>query len=242
MIEKSKRKKEITLTKELAKRLQKKFSNYKIYANKSPSRSPKVKKLWTQLFRETCPPLQPEIDMIIWEPANSSDTNSRIKIRAIEIKYFKKEDQKINQSFYKGIEQTLALLQWGFDNVALWQFFDDSFSDADLRNYGCRTWFYIHGLLKLPIEFTPIRVIGNDLENIKFNVIQADWFNNLKPIKLLDIDDPRFNFTYRNPNPFTNEKLFQNRKNEPLVNKFLTESKSLRNFILSWLEHTPRNF
>ena len=210
MIEKSKRKKEITLTKELAKRLQKKFPNYKIYANKSPSRSPKVKRLWTQLFRETYPPLQPEIDMIIYEPPNPSEPLSSPKIRAIEIKYFKKEDQKINQSFYKGIEQTLALLQWEFDNVALWQFFDDSFSDVDLRIYGCRTWFYIHGLLKLPIEFTPIRVIGNDLENIKFKVIQANWFNNLMPIELLDIDDPRFVFNYRNPNPFVNDYVFQN--------------------------------
>lgn len=168
------KRKEITLTKELARRLQKKLPDFRIYANKCPSRSPKIKRIWSEVFGETCPPLQPEIDIIIFEPSSS-------KIRAVEIKYFERRNGRLNQSFYKGIEQSLALLQWGFDNVALWQIFDSSCSDDDIKNYGCKTWGYIHGILDLPIEFTPIKLIGREHSNIQFCVIQAEWLNNLRP-------------------------------------------------------------
>jgi len=135
-----------------------------VYANKCPSQGRKVRERWYKRFREVCPPLQPEIDIVILEPPNQH--SSEPKLRAIEIKYFKKLNGSVNQSFYKGIEQALALLQWGFDNVALWQLFDESLSDSDLRNYGCKTWSYVHTLLRLPIEYTPIRVIGKELRTI----------------------------------------------------------------------------
>ena len=114
-------KNEIVLTKELAHKLKRKFPKFKIYANKCPSRSSAVKKMWKTAFQESCPPLQPEMDILMYEPRNAENPYCDEKIRAIEIKYFRKADGKVNQSFYKGIEQTLALLQWGFDNVALWQ-------------------------------------------------------------------------------------------------------------------------
>ena len=133
----------------------------------------------------------------------------------------------VNQSFYKGIEQALALIQWGFDRVALWQLFDESFSEEDLRNYGCRTWFFIHGILKLPIDFTMIRLIGTDLKKMKFQVIQADWQNNLAPVGLLDIDDPRFLFSRLHLNPL----IYGEVSNPSLAREVHT----LRDFLLEWL-------
>jgi len=239
-------KKEIAITKELARRLQGKFPEFQIYANKCPSRSKKVKGMWNELFHEPCPPLQPEIDIIILEPSNPHILPLRPKIRAIEVKYFNKDRGAINQSFYVGIEQSLALLKWGFDNVALWQLFDETCTLDDIRNYGCKTWTYIHVLLGLPIEFTPIRLIGNKLANIRFQVIQANWFDNLRPIELLDIDDPGFHFSYTHPNPLVNENIIRERfafrpqiGNEviipPQIKKWLKEVAILRQFLLNWL-------
>jgi hypothetical protein len=139
-----------------------------------------MRRVWKETFKETCPPLQPEIDMIILEPLNLHVLPRRFLIRAIEIKCFERVNGRINQSFYKGIEQPLALLQWGFDNVGLWQLFDQSFSKEDLRSYGCRTWHYI-GALGLPIEYTMLRLVGSETESLQFQVIQANWENDLEP-------------------------------------------------------------
>jgi hypothetical protein len=96
------------LTKELARRLQKKFSGFKVYANKCPSRGSKIRKVWSEKFQEVCPPLQPEMDIVIYEPQTGKQTP---KIRAIEIKCFEIVEGAVNQSFYKGIEQALALIR-----------------------------------------------------------------------------------------------------------------------------------
>lgn len=211
---------EIELTKELAKRLQRKFADSKIYANKCPSKSSRLKKLWFEKFHEQCPPLQPEMDIIIYE-------TSPTKIRSFEIKYFEKVDGVVNQSFYKGIEQASALIQWGFDNVALWQLFDETFSKDDLRNYGCRTWRYIHGILELPIGFTMLWLKGKNLDTMRFRVIQADWSNNLTPLELRDIDDPRFPFSHRPLNPLVCAEILH-----PTIQEEMT---LLRDFLLEWL-------
>lgn len=226
------KRREIELTKELARRLQRKFPSFKIYANKCPSRGSEIKKVWFEKFQETCPPLQPEMDIIIYEPQNPHTPEQKPKIRAIEIKCFEKTEGVINQSFYKGIEQALALVQWGFDNVALWQLFDESFSEENLRNYGCRTWFFIHGILQLPLDFTMLQLRGKELEKTRFQVIQADWKNNLTPIGLLDIDDPRFQFRHRHLNPLVCDKV--------LYRPLLEEVTALRDFLLEWLPKQPQ--
>jgi hypothetical protein len=220
------RKNEILLTKELARRLQTKFPDLRVYANKCPSRSSKIKKLWLKRFHNDCPPLQPEMDIIFYDPLPNP------KIRAFEIKYFTKLDGKINQSFYKGIEQASALIQWGFDNVALWQLFDETFSDDDLRNYGGRTWRYIQGVLKLPIGFTMIRLIGKNLKTLRFQVVQPDWNNDLTPINKRDIDDPKFPFSHRPLNPLIYGKILNNTLKEEVI--------FLRNFLLEWLPTKPQ--
>jgi len=240
------RREEIALTKELARRLQKKFPKFQVYANKCPSRGKKVRERWLKVFEEVCPPLQPEIDIIIFEPPNIHVLPRKPKIRAIEIKYFKKTDGNINQSFYKGIEQSLALLQWGFDNVGLWQLFDETLSDDDIRNYGCKTWAYIHGLLGLPIEFTPIKLIGQEINRMRFQVIQADWLHNLRPLPLLDLDSPEFHITYSHYNPLIEKQKFLEQftfrpqiGNEVIIlpgaSKLVKEVTTLRRFLLDWL-------
>jgi hypothetical protein len=218
---------EIMLTKELAKRLQSKFPNSKIYANKSPSRSSSLKKLWFERFHEKCPPLQPEMDMIIYEPSPQP------KIRAYEIKYFQKVDgaHALNQSFYKGIEQASALIQWGFDNVALWQLFDETVTDDDLRNYGCRTWRYILGILQLPIGYTMLQVKGRNLDTMEFQVIKStDWDKKPAPIvRLRNIDDPEFPFAHTPLNPLIEKEDLL------LLRTVKEEVHFLRNFLLEWL-------
>jgi len=75
----------------------------------------RIKETWNDVFNELCPPLQPEIDIILLD----CQSEARPRLRAVEIKYFERAGERVSQSFYKGIEQSLALLQWGFDNVAL---------------------------------------------------------------------------------------------------------------------------
>ena len=228
------KRKEIELTKELARRLQKKFSHsgFRIYANKCPSRGNKIKHAWLSAFNEQCPPLQPEMDIVIYEPNNPHNPSQTVKIRAIEIKYFEKVDGVINQSFYKGIEQALALIRWGFDNVALWQLFDESFSKEDLRNYGCRTWFYIHGILRLPIDFTMIRIEGKRSQE-RFIPMNCSG-NELSPVELLDIDHPDFQFSHRYLNPLVYQKI-----NYPPLQKEVT---TLRQFLLEWFPKQSQGF
>lgn len=233
-------KKEIDLTKELARRLQKKFPSFQIYANKCPSRGKRVKERWMKIFHETCPPLQPEIDLIFLEP----QSNGKPIIRAFEIKYFEKKGS-VNQSFYKGIEQALALLQWGFDNVGLWQIFDESIPERDVRDYGCRTWRYLHGMLNLPIEYTPLHLVSRT-HNMGFQVVQADWANNLYPIPLRDIDDPLFRFSYSQPNPLSTRELREQKYGDiidaPNIQRILREIDTLKEFLLEWLPEQKNGF
>jgi hypothetical protein len=225
----SKETKEIELTKELAKQIKKRFPNFKLYANKCPSRSHKVRKLWKSSFREPCPPLQPEMDIIMYEPQDDTNSNNE-KVRAIEIKYYRKKNGKVKQSFYKGIEQSLALLQWGFDNVALWQLFDPSFSDEELWSYGARTWIYIHTRLNLPIEYTMFRVTKKN-PSFAFEILNPNWYNypEIKNLGRIETYPP---FSYAHPNPFISGKM----KNDPLGEKSYNEAMFLRKVIIDWLK------
>jgi hypothetical protein len=226
--------KEIQLTKELAKRIKLRFPDFKVYANKCPSRCREIKVQWEHSFGEPCPPLQPEIDLIMYEPMDDNVQGSQEKVRAIEIKYYRKKQGSINQSFYKGIEQALALLQWGFDNVALWQLFDESFSEEELWDYGARTWIYVHGRLDIPIEYTMFKVIKSN-SAFKFEVINPDW-NNYPIILNLGLIEELKKWNHTHPNPFINGELPPKMKMHPLGAKSIRETSFLRNFIIQWLK------
>ena len=124
----------------LAKELKRKFDQSlppkfdKVYVSKRPFQVPKLRKQWHETYgrplnvpTSLTPPLQPEIDMILCK----GDT-----MIAVELKYFKRRGRGLNHSFYEGIEQTLALLRWGFDHVALWQLFEESITPQELWFYG----------------------------------------------------------------------------------------------------------
>lgn len=148
----------------LAKELKRKFEQSpkpkfdKIFVSKRPFQVKTLKKKWYEMYGKPLrvnstliPPLQPEIDMILCKGKT---------MIAIELKYFRRRGRGLNHSFYEGIEQTLALLRWGFDHVALWQLFEYPSINADeLWFYGGWTWNFLHappeyGGLNLPIEFT----------------------------------------------------------------------------------------
>jgi hypothetical protein len=76
-----------------------------------------------------------------------------------------------------------------------------------------------------------LQLKGIGMKKIKFQVIQADWQNNLAPIGLLDIDDPRFQFRYRHLNPLIYET------SNPSLTKEVT---TLRDFLLEWLPKQPQ--
>ena len=129
----------------------------KIHVSKRPYQVSKLKTLWYEMYGRTLgvpltlvPPLQPEIDLILVKEN---------ELIAVELKHFRRKGRGLNHSFYEGIEQSLALLRWGFDHVALWQLFDEDISKEELWFYGGWTWIFLHakpeeGGLNLPIDFT----------------------------------------------------------------------------------------
>jgi hypothetical protein len=232
MAEESVKKTEITLTKEIRNIYCENEPNFKVFSNRCPSKSSTIRTKWKDTFQELCPPLQPEMDLIIWEPPDPAVPNAEEMLRAIEIKYFRKINGKVNQSFYKGIEQSLALLQWGFDNVALWQLFDESFTDYELCLYGGRTWAYVHNRLDLPIDFTMLSVEDVTRTIHRFQIVQPDWDNFPKIRDKWNLSG--FKVGWRKDNPFRKPPV--EIAHHPLLRKFIEESNSLRTFLLDWLK------
>lgn len=204
---------ERTLTQELKKKFDQtspqKFD--KVHIFKRPSQSSLIKRKWNEsnrplnVSRQLTPPLQPEIDMILCKEN---------KMIAVEIKYFEMKGNSLNRSFYEGIEQALALLRWGFDNVALWQLFDESVGAEELYFYGIWTWKFLHAPperegLGLPIDFTMLQVKANQT-GYDFYPVIPEKDNHGVRLKLLPPPyDPRFLITTSQPNPLINSEQAQ---------------------------------
>ena len=107
----------------------------------------------------------------------------------------------------------------------------------ELWNYGARTWVYIHGRLKLPIEYTMIKIIENR-GNTKFLVINPIWNSYPKIRDLGEINAIGFTFSHTHPNPFTKPHP---RSNQLLV-KSWKESMQLRNCLINWLKGQKEAF
>jgi len=196
---------ERTLTRELKRRFDetapRKFD--RVYIFKRPFQSPWVKRKWNEMnrpqniTRELIPPLQPEIDMILCKED---------EMTAVEIKYFEMRGNSLSRSFYEGIEQTLALLRWGFDHVALWQLFEESVGAEELYFYGVWTWGFLHappegGGIGLPIEFTMMQVREHE-NRYDFHPVQPETDNGGVRLNILPAPyDPRFRITAPHPNP-----------------------------------------
>lgn len=216
------------LTRELKKKFDetspRKFDKIHIFAK--PFRNPHLKKLWNHLYgpriqlHKIAPPLQPEIDMILCK---------NDKMIAVELKYFEPRGESLSRSFYEGIGQTLALLRWGFDNVALWQLYETSTSPEALWFYGGYTWQFLHGSsdqggLGLPIEFTFMR-IGRTNEGYEFRPIQPRLIDNaIRLDLLLPPYHPNFEIRAPHPNPLLRDPRIQ----------------ELRNGLINWLRKRER--
>lgn len=211
----------------LTRELKKKFDQTvpqkfdRIYIFKRPFQSPRLKKKWNEIYarnivRELTPPLQPEIDMILCKED---------KMIAVEIKYFEIKGNSLSRSFYEGIEQTLALLRWGFDHVALWQLFEESIAAEELFFYGGWTWSFVHappvrGGIGLPIEFTFMQVRKHET-GYDFHPVQPEWHNGGIRLKIFPPPySPQFRITLTHPNPLVDSP----------------EGQRLRSILVEWLE------
>lgn len=160
----------------------------KIHIRKFPSNSSKVRNYLKNKLGYI-PFLRPEIDMIFFEKSGL--------INAVEVKYFKNFDKKT--PFYKGIDQALSLLRYGFDNVALWHFFSKDIPLTTINEYGPETWHFVRNSLKLNLDFSYFH-INEKQEGIKFEVLQYKSRKSGFYLKST-IDDPSFNIRFKYGNP-----------------------------------------
>lgn len=106
-------------------------TSFRVYLNK-PVHTEKMKfrKFWQKhnLNIKNAPPSQPEIDMILVDDFDI--------IRAVEIKWIRVTKKGISSSYYRGLDQALAYLSFGFHQVALWCCFDgNALSDEEIDRY-----------------------------------------------------------------------------------------------------------
>jgi len=142
--------------------------------------------IWKRKFNEKLPVLQPEIDIVV---------KDEFSINAIEVKYFKEENKKFNYPYYKGIDQAIAYLRFGFDHVALWHIFD-KIPLEQFKDYGWRTWDFLREL-NLPLGFTYYLFDKND------NSLKAKQNNDPNDDKLLpDLSKLSKHIAWRLPNPY----------------------------------------
>jgi len=181
---------ELNLVRMLRDKLEDKFEN--IYIHRRPSSPSRLRE---SLERQLgyVPILQPDLDMIFKERSG--------KLNAVEVKSFTSSEFGRNMSFYRGIGQALALHRYGFDHVALWHFISDDIPSDAINKYGAETWSFIRNDMHMPLDFSYIKINNID-EDYTFSVMQ--YTDRQTGIKLLPIDNPRFQIVWRNPNPIKN--------------------------------------
>ena len=194
--------KERTVVKKLAEKLANRNQNFArdhdqhlgdILTHVNPAKSPEVDSSLRNLYGGLVPRLQPEIDLILRKGDD---------IRAIEVKCFQLRGKNcLNKSYYEGIDQTLALLMYGFDKVALWHVFDESISVQQFATSGSTAQLFVREQLKLPIDYTALYMKRNrrDLQFIPTQP-RVTGFSSMELVdfkELTTIEDPRFRFTWQ---------------------------------------------
>lgn len=94
-------------------------------------RGGKFQRFFIECAREEIPLAQPEIDLIFRKltehPESRKPEHHPAAVEVKYIRYRRREGKKtkwLNWSYYKGIEQALAYLKFGFYDVELWHVFD----------------------------------------------------------------------------------------------------------------------
>lgn len=136
-------------------------------------------------------PVLNEIDMILVGPQG--------ELCAIEVKCFSVRNGAFTRPFYDGIGQSLSLLRYGFEFVALWHLFPGSIDQARFDRYGAAAWWFIRNQLQLPLDFSYFKV-SDDPVTPQFIVMQYD--SPSTGAQLIPIDSANFVLTWRHDNPF----------------------------------------
>ncbi|MFC1506990.1 hypothetical protein ACFLQ6_07965 [Thermoproteota archaeon] len=182
----------------------------------TPAKSKKVRAILKELYVGITPPLQPDVDIFF---------RKKNDIRAMEVKIFHKDKGSLNRSYYEGIDQALALLTLGFDNVTLWHIFAQDIEPRIIARYGSLCQIFIREQLKLPIDFTTLQMTIKDEEYdfvpIK-PIVKDPKTLELHDIKFLKkINDPTFTFIWQTKNPLLKYDLV----------------KKIRKAMLDWTEN-----
>ncbi len=183
----------------------------------------RMKQAWQQKFGRPQPLFQPQIDIVLKgadiytlnhlrrQDINFNTFENENLIRAIEVKRF---TVKNRYPYYKGLDQAIAYLRFGFDAVALWHVFDEEVINYNIE-YAYRSWEFIREMA-LPLEFTTLILEDNNLYPV--NIVPK---NNKPELKILpEIGTQNFQLMWRHPNPYSRK----------------TEGLRFRTLINEWLD------
>lgn len=122
-------------------------------------------------FKQSEYPIQPgDVDLLL---CKHEDGRRFAPLHAVEAKVFYFRNNKLNNAYYAGIDQALALLNFGFDFVSLFHCFIISLEDAasenerhkkQLDNYNSYYTKYIRKIIRLlgtPIGYTAFFTFSN---------------------------------------------------------------------------------
>jgi len=197
------------------------------------------KKLEQILDPLPAPKLQPDIDLLF--------THVNNMVTVTEVKYFRPKRRSLNLSYYEGLSQALALLQYGFDAVSLMYIFDYKIflsrtkheKEQILQQYGGHAWRFIRkmvdrkrrafGRLGVGLDFTCVIYDPRFKKprGSEFQVVPMNWrrqtlkIQNLKPGYLCPLKD----WKYRNPFVINNDRT----------------AKKIRDLILADLSKNKKN-
>lgn len=207
--------KERTVVEKLAAKLRDRNQNFardsdqhlgEVHTWVNPARSPRVNSLLRSLYGGLTPRMQPEIDIVLKKGED---------IRAIEVKFFKiRSNDSLSLSYYEGIDQALALLMYGFNKTALWHVFDQDIELSKVITYGSVAQVFIVEQLRLPINFTAIR-LERSAQNYEFTPTKPILrdYNSMEVVhalSLVKIHDPRLKFVWTATNPLLEDGRVQN--------------------------------
>ena len=161
------KKKEERLYDPLKERLEQ--SGYTVYTNINLA-SYDYKKYWTKWHIEDIPTLQPQIDLLLVKKEDFS-------IRAIEVKYFEMKGKRIDKSYYDGIGEALALMNFGFESVALWHCFHKDVPPKQMQKYALRT-LNLRETLSLRFDYGCLRFVEEN-GNFTFKTLTPPTFHYL---------------------------------------------------------------
>jgi hypothetical protein len=129
---------------------------------------------WEKWFGKGAPPAQPEIDLLF--------VASNFTLLAAELKYYRlSENATLNQPYYSGIDEALALLKFGFTCVSLWHFFDPEVPEETVKRYveGCRGLTFGLGLR---INYEAFRVHSRqDFKQISSTMAEVEPYSLQSP-------------------------------------------------------------